>query len=295
VDKKFRDVAKRELKHLWNELEDNDNSNTMSLAELKHLFNTSERFRDYFKSLDIDMPFLEYAFKIMDADGSGDCSLEDFAASVVQLKNTDPGPVASFIKYQLSQLSTDVADLKTFVLQSEMGRSAKHLAEQDRVNPAPGRVLELESKMSPRPLSPSPNPLIVVDRSGTDAIVSTEGIMLEREEGETPQTKGNDTSMPGSALGADVLSVFKATLQQEQRLLAAESQRRQDAPPATAGTSSSSPVPRLPPLQPYAAAAMSREQSEELVDMLRREYERPASPKARGFRTEPVVVRTYDI
>eukprot|EP00419_Tripos_fusus_P006584 CAMPEP_0172693798 /NCGR_PEP_ID=MMETSP1074-20121228/26254_1 /TAXON_ID=2916 /ORGANISM="Ceratium fusus, Strain PA161109" /LENGTH=82 /DNA_ID=CAMNT_0013514227 /DNA_START=9 /DNA_END=254 /DNA_ORIENTATION=- len=78
------------------------------------------------------------------------------------------------------------------------------------------------------------------------------------------------------------------TLQEEQRRLSAECQRRQERPasiaeqhPGSAGASSSTTasVLRAPRIIPSVAP---REQSDELVDMLKKAYETPASPKAMG-------------
>merc|ERR1712173_581096 len=82
------------------------------------------------------------------------------------------------------------------------------------------------------------------------------------------------------------LNEFNLTLhQEEQRLLGAEPQRRQGTPvAAAAGSGSTSPSPtllRAPVLNPFVATTPtpSREQSEDLVVMLKRAYEKPAASK----------------
>jgi len=306
VDKKVQNDAKREVTHLWHDLEDDDNSNTMSLQELKHLYHTSDKFRNYFKRLDIDMPFLEYAFKIMDADGSGDCSLEDFAASVVKLKNTDPGPVVSYIKYQITQVVSDVAEIKSLMLQTDTGSLAERLAIQDRLEPASSRLIEIETKLTPRPPVSNQRPIVALHHpdvegsndtgSGCGALCATPRCgkpawngqpgahcsksSLQRERSDTARTAHNDEAALPAAMGANALNVFKMTLQEEQRLLFAESQRRQGiaTAPTGHGTSSASML-RVPTRSPLVSTTPSREQSEELVDMLKKAYEKPSTSK----------------
>merc|ERR1711956_83340 len=93
-------------------------------------------------------------------------------------------------------------------------------------------------------------------------------------------------------LGQDVLNVFKMTLMEEQRLLTTESQRWQGTTASTTGTLSSSPsVLRVPALQQLVNTIPAREQSEDLVDMLKKAYDKPEASKAKGLTTQPSTVR----
>jgi len=107
----MKDEAQRELLKLWEEL-DMDGSNSVTLMELTQQYELSESFREYFKNLDIDLPFLHYAFAVMDPDGDGSCSFEEFAETVVHLKSTDPGPAVAFVRHQMKQVLADVSDIK---------------------------------------------------------------------------------------------------------------------------------------------------------------------------------------
>jgi len=102
--------ARRELRALWNEVGDGDSD--ISLDELQKLWASSDTFHDYFKSMDIDMSFLQYALQIMDTDNDGLVTFEEFAESVVRLKNTDAGPVIAFVKHQSSQMMSELIGLK---------------------------------------------------------------------------------------------------------------------------------------------------------------------------------------
>jgi len=129
--KKMKDQARKELLKLWEEL-DMDGSNTVTLMELTQQYELSESFREYFKSMDIDLPFLQYAFAVMDPDGDGSCSFQDFAETVVHLKSTDPGPTVAFVRHQMAQVVTDVSDIK-HTLSNTRSKSHEIEVARDRV------------------------------------------------------------------------------------------------------------------------------------------------------------------
>jgi len=116
--KKIKDQARKELLKLWEQL-DEDGSNSLTLMELTQQYEKSENFRDYFKSMDIDLPFLRYAFTVMDPDGDGKCSFQDFAETVVHLKSTAPGPAVAFVRHQMAQVVADVSDIKNILSETK--------------------------------------------------------------------------------------------------------------------------------------------------------------------------------
>jgi len=117
--------ARQELMVLLQEVAANT-GNTISLTDLKVLWVSSATFHDYFTAMNVDMSFLEHALALMDSDSDGEVTFDDFADSVVRLKNTDAGPVAAFIQHQVTQVMNELTDLKTQVssFQKEMAESA---------------------------------------------------------------------------------------------------------------------------------------------------------------------------
>jgi len=101
-NKRMRNVAKKELVQMWRDA-DVDMDGTVTLEELQFTFDHVKKFRAYFSNMDIDLPFLEYAFAAID-DGSGECAYEELADAVVRMKNTDTGPVVSLVKLQMQQV-----------------------------------------------------------------------------------------------------------------------------------------------------------------------------------------------
>merc|ERR1719468_1431184 len=59
----------------------------------------------------MDLPFLEYAFRSQDRRGNGECSFEDFADAVIQMRNTEVGPVVSFLRLQMAEVLDEVSTL----------------------------------------------------------------------------------------------------------------------------------------------------------------------------------------
>jgi len=186
-------------------------------------------------------------------------------------------------------------------LEGGPGSLAERLAVQERLEPPSSRVLGLESKLFSEPSVPlprgQPHPVFVLTRPETDATQILQRTNFQGETGETSQTTRNDEAVTAPTLGPEILNVFKLTLQEEQRLLAAEPQRRKCLPAATAGTGSTSSVLRAPVLQPLVATTPtpSREQSEDLVDMLKRAYEKPGASTAMSLTMQPNTVQEGEV
>jgi len=106
-----RQQSRQELVDLWRDVAP-EGCTTISLADLKEYWASSKRFHHYFHSMDIDIGFLEYALTSGDEDGDGQVSFEEFAHSVVSIKNTDPGPVVAFIKHTLLDALSEVSSFK---------------------------------------------------------------------------------------------------------------------------------------------------------------------------------------
>jgi len=282
VDRKAKAEAKKDITQFWRELEDDNGQNTMSLQELKHLYATSWEFRDYFKRLDIDMPFLEYAFKIMDADGSGDCTLEDFASSVVKLKTTDPGPVVSFIKYQIQQMGHDISELKRYVIQNGCRLDAQ--CEKDQLackqdprisNNAlvstrmpevdlaftewPGEHLETEEAKHSPELSKENGPKPVRPTESVEHVCQT---FVQTDPMHDPGNVPSKMTFKAAAMAAT------AAARETKRSVPENGEK------LVIGTAASSSSVRSIPHN-----ALSVEQSPDLVDMLRAAYEHPQRPK----------------
>lgn len=107
---KVKNQDRQELLSLWEGIADHDS--TISMHELKELWASSAVFHDYFKSMDIDRGFLEYALTSTDNDGDGRVTFNEFAESVVKLKNTNVGPVAAFIKHKVTEVLRELANVK---------------------------------------------------------------------------------------------------------------------------------------------------------------------------------------
>jgi len=110
VHKKLKADAKKVLMEFTRDA-DMDMSNTITLNELRTAYTGQENFRTYFKNMDMDLPFLEYAFRAQDRKGRGECSFEDFAEAVIQMRNAEVGPVVSFIRFQVAEVLDEVATL----------------------------------------------------------------------------------------------------------------------------------------------------------------------------------------
>jgi len=123
--KKVRGQARRELVEVWTKA-DMDMDNMITLEELRTTYDQQESFRAYFRQMDIDLDFLEMAFEAVD-NGSGECNFEEIANSVVQMKNTDVGPVVSVVKHQLNQVMKEIGNLSSQIntLQSDLQDQAE--------------------------------------------------------------------------------------------------------------------------------------------------------------------------
>jgi len=110
VHKKLKADAKKVLMEFTSDA-DMDMSNTITLQELRNAYATQELFRDYFKNMDMDLPFLEYALRATDRKGRGEVSFEDFADAVIQMRNTEIGPVVSFLRFQVAEVLDEVSTL----------------------------------------------------------------------------------------------------------------------------------------------------------------------------------------
>merc|ERR1740123_177133 len=68
VHKKLKADAKKVLMEFTRDA-DVDMSNTITIQELRAAYSSQELFRNYFKNMDMDLPFLEYAFRAQDRTG----------------------------------------------------------------------------------------------------------------------------------------------------------------------------------------------------------------------------------
>merc|ERR1712008_164017 len=76
-NRSVRQQSRQELVELWQDVAP-DGCTTISLADLKEYWASSNRFHNYFHSMDIDIGFLEYALTSQDLDGDGKVSFEEF-------------------------------------------------------------------------------------------------------------------------------------------------------------------------------------------------------------------------
>jgi len=118
VARKMREKAQQELESLWQEV-DVDGSNTVTLEELRQMHETSENFKIYFKSHNIDMELLTYAWSVMDPDGDGQCDFHEFAETLVRLRSTDAGPATAFMKHQLGHVVAELSEIKDLLNKTE--------------------------------------------------------------------------------------------------------------------------------------------------------------------------------
>merc|ERR1712125_274061 len=85
----------QEMRELFIEM-DTDESGTVCLAEVKEFFK-DERVQSYFHALGLDTHDAERLFSLLDEDGSGELSLDEFLDGCLRLK----GPARSIDVYTL--------------------------------------------------------------------------------------------------------------------------------------------------------------------------------------------------
>eukprot|EP00419_Tripos_fusus_P032937 CAMPEP_0172781784 /NCGR_PEP_ID=MMETSP1074-20121228/203602_1 /TAXON_ID=2916 /ORGANISM="Ceratium fusus, Strain PA161109" /LENGTH=701 /DNA_ID=CAMNT_0013618761 /DNA_START=24 /DNA_END=2129 /DNA_ORIENTATION=+ len=107
---------------------DMDMNNMLSLQELRTAYSSQENFRSYFKSMDIDLPFLEYAFRAHDRKGRGECSLEGFADAVTQMRNIEVAPVVSFLRCQVAEVLDEISTLSEEI-QAVGSNLSRHISQ----------------------------------------------------------------------------------------------------------------------------------------------------------------------
>lgn len=89
---------------------DVDRSGTLSLEELLAGFDSSVEFRNVLNVLDVEKDDMECVFHIMDNDGSGDVSYEEFVNNLYRMKSQNSRTLLVFIKFYVLELRRNVQE-----------------------------------------------------------------------------------------------------------------------------------------------------------------------------------------
>jgi len=102
TNKKLRAHAKKELEAMWKDA-DVDMDGSLTLEELRTAFEYDDKFRAYFREMDIELSCLEAAHSASN-DDFGECTYQALADEVVRMKNTDMGSTIALVKLQMRQV-----------------------------------------------------------------------------------------------------------------------------------------------------------------------------------------------
>lgn len=100
---KKMDTAKKAINRMCARM-DVDKSGTLSLDELLSGFDESQEFRQVLNVLDVEKDDMECVFHIMDADGSGDVSYDEFVDNLYRMKAQNSRTLLVFIKFYVLEL-----------------------------------------------------------------------------------------------------------------------------------------------------------------------------------------------
>jgi len=84
---------------------DTDASGEVTLKEMQNAFDSMPAFEHIFKVLDIDRQDIEEVFNLMDTDGSGSLSYDEFVQSMKKCQLQDPRMTTMLLRLQASRIS----------------------------------------------------------------------------------------------------------------------------------------------------------------------------------------------
>jgi len=87
---------------------DVDSSGALSLEELTEGFDTIPSFRDLLKLMDVEKDELKSIFRLLDQDGSGDVSYDEFCDQLHKIRTRDTRTMVMFMKLTLQELKVSV-------------------------------------------------------------------------------------------------------------------------------------------------------------------------------------------
>jgi len=107
----LEDQRMAEMKRMFEEM-DKDENGEMSLQELQRGARTNDEFGNILSLMDISSDQLETVFKIIDQDGSGSVSQEEFCEQLVKMKSQDSRTLLMLIKHQLVLMEEKIDQLE---------------------------------------------------------------------------------------------------------------------------------------------------------------------------------------
>jgi len=125
---------KRGLVKLCSDL-DEDGNGTLTLAELRHAYDTSTTFCNIAQLLAVQPDDMEVLFELLDSDGSGDVDYEEFAEELIQIEAEDQRLPIAMTRLGVVHLRTAVEKSISPTLQtimSQVSLQSSHLASVDR-------------------------------------------------------------------------------------------------------------------------------------------------------------------
>jgi len=83
---------------------DVDKSGSLDLEELMMGYDNSESFQALLRTMDVERDELKSVFKLLDEDGSGDVSYDEFCASLHKIRTRDPKTMVMFMRLSLQEM-----------------------------------------------------------------------------------------------------------------------------------------------------------------------------------------------
>jgi len=109
VEHKLRE-KESDLQQAMNELRglcvqmDSDNSGNLTIDELQRGYDRIQSFRDMLRVMDIDKSEMATVLEIMDIDGSGEVSYEEFVSELHKMKTQESHTLLVLIRHQVDQI-----------------------------------------------------------------------------------------------------------------------------------------------------------------------------------------------
>lgn len=117
--------AKKTISKMFSKMDADKNGN-LSLDELLSGYEESDELRQVLNVLDVEKDDIECVFRIMDADGSGDVSYQEFVDNLYRMKSHNSRTLLVFIKFYVLELRRNVQEELALIKGEILGSLNKH-------------------------------------------------------------------------------------------------------------------------------------------------------------------------